>query len=187
VIVRGRQEWDAVADLPGDRILRRVHGLASWEFIDAKTGVVAWQDGDDLSIGPAGYRLTEDGVYGGGRLLIPWPRSRLKELLRPGPERHGIHLPDGSRLQFWFRKGRWLLRWSVAKILDESGETLLTLRWRAEDLHPLVFVEVWKEPTFKRLGEAVITPNRTLPLEPVLLTCYGFTAFDRLCATGGGA
>ena len=179
-------EWHAVADLPGERITRRATGAGSWEFVDATNRLVARQDGDELTIGPAGYRLTEHGVSAGGRLLIPWPKSPLRELLRPGPERHGIDLPDGSRLEFWFRKGRWLLRWSVGRIIDVTGETLLTVRWRAEDLHPLVFWEIWKEPKFKRLGEAVIAPNRTLPTEPVLLACYGFVAFDRLCVTGGG-
>ena len=60
------------------------------------------------------------------------------------------------------------LRWTTAAILNQSGETLVTLRWVPEGrVKPSFF-------GYQELGEAVIAPDVDFPVPQILLTAYAF-------------
>jgi hypothetical protein len=178
----GHKDWHAVANLPGMRITRRVTGRGCRQFVDEGDVVVAQQEQSAISIGPIAYLLTKGGVQREGTegVLISWPRGRSRV---QGPRERWNHrvridVQDGPPLEFRLMLGAWSLRWNVAKIVDQSARTLVTLRWRAEDaLGSGVFNRA--EPKFKRLGEAVVAPNHACPVEPILFSCYSLEAFDR--------
>jgi hypothetical protein len=87
-------------------------------------------------------------------------------------------MPDGRWMEFWFKSHPAWLKWTVAKILDESGDPLVTLRWTLETRWWQDVFTSKAKPKFKRRGEAIIAPAQTLPTEPIVLVAYAFQLFD---------
>jgi hypothetical protein len=158
--------------------MRRVTDEGCHQFVDQDGTLLARLDEGVLSIGPTSYKFNKVGlVDGAGGVILPWPKERSSNPW--GTKlRYRISLPDGSQLEFRKHQDPWTSRWNVAEVVD-STEVLLTLRWRAEDLSRKVGPAALRR--LKGVGEAVIAPGLRLPVDQVLLTSYGFQAFDRVC------
>jgi hypothetical protein len=74
-------------------------------------------------------------------------------------------MPDGRSMEVWLKYYSTGPKWSVLKILDESGEPLVTLRWKVAGTRPWDVVGL--NPKAMRRGEAVIAPGKVLPTELV--------------------
>jgi hypothetical protein len=102
------------------------------------------------------------------RRTEPRPRSRRGFFL--------IELPDQPPLWLEKSRGAFSERWEVAKIFDQAGETLITVRWgeKARSPRSAPPLSAWS-----RLGEAVLAPRQTLPVEATLFGCYALEALNR--------
>jgi hypothetical protein len=169
-----KKDWHAVADLPGDRIFRRVTGRRSHEFVDEKGQALGRREQTTLWVGPTNYRLTRGGLEPADTdgILIGWPRyPRRREPLPPWGRGLLIDLPNRPPLILKKIPGAFSATWNVAKIFDQSGETLITMRWTPETR------SLWSSAL---PGEVVLAPRQTRPVEPTLFGCYDLEAFDRV-------
>jgi hypothetical protein len=176
------KDWDAVGDLPGTRIERRQVEKGRYEFVDERGGVLA-DSVDERAVGLAGvveqtkgtifsngtetYAFSKAGLERSGVLVVPWPSRRPKK------GRHWIDMPDGRSMEIWLKYYSNAPKWSVLKILDESGESLVTVRWKVAGTRPWDVVGL--NPKAMRRGEAVIAPGKVLPTERVPFVEYAFT------------
>ena len=161
------KDWVAVGDLPGTRIKWRYEMKGRrYDFFD-ETGTYLGSENNDNFL-PASETVSETyfskaGLrpMGLGPVIIPWPTWRRG--YKWGTKAN-IEMPDGRRLRVWF-KGYSRQRSAVLKVLDESGEPLVAVRWTGKD-------SFFSAPGYKRHGEAVIAPGKVLPTEPVLFAAY---------------
>jgi hypothetical protein len=158
-----------------------------FEFLDEDGAGLASQEDGVVSTAKDRWAFSKAGMEraGSGELVIPWPdRPRAREIMKSGPAPYRIDMPGGPALGFWMRSDLWSLAWNVGRLVDEDGESLITLRWTPESHTFWDSFNSQKKRQIKRLGEAVIAEGVALPTEPILLAAYTFQLFDGL-STGG--